>query len=582
MTVSQTPLFDYDALDAETSDLVQRRTGEIKALMRRSAEDIIGIGRKLAEVKERLEHGQFLDWLTAEFGWHRSTANRFMQVAEAFSDFEMSQIATFAPSALYLLAAPSTPETVRAEALARAAAGEAITHGLARGILVRHQAFPITAGDPLGADASIDETPENEQARLCVDINDHSEDDAPVASSPTSFPDDIATPGDLVAGVEGWLLGRSAHAEARAAILAEIAARSTVGLDHLNALLTSGALPASFRNRDVLAACKIVQSRLPQTAPETETAAAAEPAWEGEVPDGATSDLLADAAATDVPMPPSEPPATTLSDWPLGRSVDLGSVIIIRGDARRLAALLPPDTVHLIITSPPYNVGIGYRSHDDALADDEYIALLRESFGECRAALVDGGRIAVVVPAGVGRNPWRPLASRVAALLGEAGLTLRGQIVWDKGTCGNRTSWGSFRLPTDPSLRDTTETIVVAHRGSSHLAVPDGCLRRDASGPYSPFMPDADTFMALAQDHWQIAPESATAVGHPAPFPVALVERLIRFYAYPGAHVADPFAGSGTVGVAALRLGCRATLVDIDASYCGLAQRRLSRELPGR
>jgi site-specific DNA-methyltransferase (adenine-specific) len=266
----------------------------------------------------------------------------------------------------------------------------------------------------------------------------------------------------------------------------------------------------------------------------------------------------------------------------LGRALDLGLVSIIRGDARQLAALLPPGSIQLIITSPPYNVGIGYRSHDDALADDEYIALLRASFGQCSAVLVDGGRIAVVVPAGVGRNPWRPLASRVAGLLADAGLTLRGQIVWDKGTCGNRTTWGSFRLPTDPSLRDTTETIVVAHKESSHLAVPDGCLRRDASGPYSPFMPDADTFMTLAQDHWQIAPESATTVGHPAPFPVALAERLIRFYAYPGAHVADPFAGSGTVGVAAARLGCRATLVDIDASYCALAQRRCGRELSSR
>ena len=111
MTVSQTPLFDYAALDTETSTFVQQRTDEIKALMRRTAEDIIVIGRKLAEVKAHLGHGRFLDWLAAEFGWHRFTANRFMQVAEVFSDLEMSQIVTFAPSALYLLAAPSTPET---------------------------------------------------------------------------------------------------------------------------------------------------------------------------------------------------------------------------------------------------------------------------------------------------------------------------------------------------------------------------------------------------------------------------------------------------------------------------------------
>jgi site-specific DNA-methyltransferase (adenine-specific) len=87
-------------------------------------------------------------------------------------------------------------------------------------------------------------------------------------------------------------------------------------------------------------------------------------------------------------------------------------------------------------------------------------------------------------------------------------------------------------------------------------------------------MPDAGTFMALAQDHWAIAPESASSVGHPAPFPVALVERLIRFYAYPGAQVLDPFAGSGTTGLAALRLGCRATLLDVDPGYCDLARRR--------
>jgi len=567
--MSQIPTFDYDALDTATSTLVQQRTDEIKALMRRTAEDIIAIGRKLAEVKEHLGHGRFLDWLAAEFGWHRFTANRFMQVAEVFADLEMSQIVTFAPSALYLLAAPSTPETARAEALERVATGEAITYSQARAIITRHQAFPMTAGDPTGtAGAALAALGSGEEA-TCIDISDSAAHDAEAIPAQPPASDDAAALEELVAGVEGWLAGRSALAEARAMILTEIAARSTAGLDHLNALLTSGALPASFRNRDVLAACKVVQARLPTSDQGSGDGGQASGVSEQE----SESRLIPDSCG----LTPASCP-----DWPLGESADLGPVVILRGDARRLTAFLPPGSIQLIITSPPYNVGVGYRSHDDALADDEYITLLRESFGACSAVLVDGGRIAVVVPAGVGRNPWRPLASRVAALLGDTGLTLRGQIVWDKGTCGNRTSWGSFRLPTDPSLRDTTESIVVAHKGSSHLAVPDGCLRRDASGPYSPFMPDADTFMALAQDHWQIAPESATAIGHPAPFPVALAERLIRFYAYPGAHVADPFAGSGTVGVAALRLGCRATLVDIDASYCSLVQRRLSRELPGR
>ena len=260
--MSQTPLFAYSELDAETSRVIQQRTDEIKALMRQAAEDVITIGRKLAEVRERLGHGRFLDWLDAEFGWHRSTAYRFMQVADAFSTVEISQFEKFAPSALYLLAAPSAPETARAEALERAMAGEAITYSQARTIVARHQAFPLTDGDPAGA-AEGATALWSEQEETSVDISEIIADESAAIPNLPTVPDDTAMLEDLVVGVEGWLAGRSALAEARAMILAEIAARSTVGLDHLNALLTSGVLPAPFRNRDVLAACKVVQASLP-------------------------------------------------------------------------------------------------------------------------------------------------------------------------------------------------------------------------------------------------------------------------------------------------------------------------------
>lgn len=136
--ITQLTLFDYSALDSETRIVVQQRTTEIKALMKRAASDIIEIGQKLIEVKERLEHGQFSPWLEAEFGWKHTTAWNFMQVADKFSKFE--SLDGFAPSALYLLAAPSTPESARQEAIARAEEGEVITHGLARGIVHDHKA----------------------------------------------------------------------------------------------------------------------------------------------------------------------------------------------------------------------------------------------------------------------------------------------------------------------------------------------------------------------------------------------------------------------------------------------------------
>lgn len=130
--------FDYAALDAETRIVVQQRTGEIKSLMRRTAQDIIDIGQKLIEVKARLGHGSFGVWLKAEFEWSQYTAINFMRVSEKFGNFP--NLGDIAPSALYLLASPSTPDAARDEALQRAATGEVITFSSARDITSKHKA----------------------------------------------------------------------------------------------------------------------------------------------------------------------------------------------------------------------------------------------------------------------------------------------------------------------------------------------------------------------------------------------------------------------------------------------------------
>lgn len=150
--MGQLMLFDYATLDAETRIVVQQRTGEIKTLMRRAAQDIVDIGLKLIEVKGRLPHGAFLPWVASEFGWHRDTVNKFMHVAERYGAIEMSKLSTFAPSALYLLAAPSTPEEARVEAMERAESGEAITHAKAREIIGGKRPDPPPAPTPATAD----------------------------------------------------------------------------------------------------------------------------------------------------------------------------------------------------------------------------------------------------------------------------------------------------------------------------------------------------------------------------------------------------------------------------------------------
>lgn len=133
-------VFDYGQLDVETRIVVQQRASEIKTLMKRTAQDIIEIGGKLLDVKEKLNHGEFGVWLDKEFGWSQGTARRYMSVALNIGQIDHGD--RFDAKALYLLAAPSTPEPARIEAIQRAEAGEAITHSVARGIVTEHKPQP--------------------------------------------------------------------------------------------------------------------------------------------------------------------------------------------------------------------------------------------------------------------------------------------------------------------------------------------------------------------------------------------------------------------------------------------------------
>jgi len=134
----ETQDFDYVILDTETRVAVQQRTSEIKSLMRRTASDIIDIGQKLLEVKDYLGHGNFLSWLKTEFNWSESASRKFMQVTRQFKSVNFADL-NIAASALYLLAAPSTPPLARQEALKRASQGEAITLVEAQVIVSRYK-----------------------------------------------------------------------------------------------------------------------------------------------------------------------------------------------------------------------------------------------------------------------------------------------------------------------------------------------------------------------------------------------------------------------------------------------------------
>lgn len=253
---------------------------------------------------------------------------------------------------------------------------------------------------------------------------------------------------------------------------------------------------------------------------------------------------------------------------------------ILIGDSRDMREI-PDNSVGLVVTSPPYFAG---KAYEEALGEDHipadyvtYLDMLRDVFAECVRVLEPGGRIVVNV-ANLGRRPFRSLAADVTDILqDDLGLLLRGEVVWlkQRGSSGN-CAWGSYRSPTNPVLRDTTERLVIASKGRFDRALSVG--KREKLGlPFESTVP-ADEFMEATLDVWEIAPESATRVNHPAPFPVALVERCIHLYSFAGDVILDPFMGSGSTAVAARRTGRRYIGFDTDPAYVALANQRVREE----
>lgn len=238
---------------------------------------------------------------------------------------------------------------------------------------------------------------------------------------------------------------------------------------------------------------------------------------------------------------------------------------VIHGDALKTLRSWPRNVIHLAITSPPYNLAKPYRSHDDDMRDEDYLAWMGEVWAETKRVLVSGGRLCINIGENKRQTISRPTFAAFLNQCVDLGLLYRGTIIWNKHSAAKHCAWGSWNSCSNPHIVPRHEYILIFSKGRYKLeGDSEGC----------DLTPEA--FMTATRSVWEFAPARRSRVGHPAPFPEELPRRLIQFYSYRGNVVLDMFAGSGTVGVVAKQLGRRYVLIDNSAAYCDLARRQLA------
>jgi site-specific DNA-methyltransferase (adenine-specific) len=228
---------------------------------------------------------------------------------------------------------------------------------------------------------------------------------------------------------------------------------------------------------------------------------------------------------------------------------------------------IPDCSIHLVVTSPPYNVG---KAYDQDLTLDEYRAFLKRVFQEVWRVLVPGGRLCLNI-ANLGRKPYIPLHAFIVQDLLDLDYLMRGEIIWNKASSSSpSTAWGSWCSAQNPTLRDVHEYILVFSKDT---------FSREGLGRKSTI--SREEFLEFTKSVWTFPAEPAKKVGHPAPFPEELPYRLIQLYTFEGEVVLDPFMGSGQTALAAIRSRRRYVGYEISEKYVKLAERRIKERQQG-
>lgn len=243
-----------------------------------------------------------------------------------------------------------------------------------------------------------------------------------------------------------------------------------------------------------------------------------------------------------------------------------GNLSLINGDSLN-DDLFDTEFIDLIVTSPPYNVGIDYNSNDDELNYANYLSFSEKWLGNCYKWSKTQGRFLLNIPLDKNKGGQRSMGSDLTKIAQGVGWKYHSTIVWNEGNISRRTAWGSWMSASAPYVIAPVELIVVLYKDQWKKT--NGTKVSDVT---------RDEFMEWTNGLWTFNGESKKRIGHPAPFPKELPYRAVKLFSYQEDLVFDPFAGSGTTLIVASNLNRKAVGVELDEEYCELAKKRIIKE----
>jgi site-specific DNA-methyltransferase (adenine-specific) len=238
-------------------------------------------------------------------------------------------------------------------------------------------------------------------------------------------------------------------------------------------------------------------------------------------------------------------------------------ITIINADILKLSSI-EEASIDLVVTSPPYNVNIQYKSHKDDVSYSDYLEFSEKWLRRCFDFLKDDGRLCLNVPLDKNKGGQQSVGADFTTIAKKIGYNYHSTIVWNEGNISRRTAWGSWMSASAPFVIAPVELIVILYKKTWKKT--SGSKISDTT---------RDEFMNWTNGLWTFNGESKKKIGHPAPFPLELPRRCVKMFSYVGDMVLDPFMGSGTTLIGAGMTGRKAIGVDLDRGYCKLAKIRI-------